>query len=79
MAKLILTRELAQAASFDAADRSMRKGGRTTWIDDDAEVAYWEFERLWPRCPHGMEPEEPCYLCDQDEIPASHQLSNKIT
>ena len=43
-----LTRELAWAASQDAADRAMRKGGRTTWSQEDFKLALEEFDRLWP-------------------------------
>lgn len=43
-----MTREIANAASKDAADRSMRTAGRTHWNEDDYNVAVDEFNRLWP-------------------------------
>ena len=43
-----LTRELAWAASQDAANRAMRKGGRTAWSREDYNVAVAEFDQLWP-------------------------------
>ena len=66
MARIVLTRELAQAASRDAANRSMRVGGRKTWNEEDADLAAREFNRLWPLCPHNIEPESHCFHCDRD-------------
>lgn len=43
-----LTRELAWAASQDAANQTMRAGGRTAWSEEDYNVAVAEFDRLWP-------------------------------
>lgn len=43
-----LTKELARAAATDAGNRSMRDGGRTVWNADDRNVAFAEFNRLWP-------------------------------
>lgn len=43
-----LTRELAWVASQDAANRAMRKGGRTAWSEEDYRVMTAEFDRLWP-------------------------------
>lgn len=48
MTAITLTRELARAASCDAANRQMRAAGRTAWNEDDADLACAEFERLWP-------------------------------
>lgn len=63
MAHIVLTREIAQAASWDAANRSMRAGGRKAWDEEDADVAAREFNRLWPLCPHRIEPEGFCFHC----------------
>jgi hypothetical protein len=65
LTRIPLTRELAQAASFDAADRSMRAAGRKSWNEADAQIAAMEFQRLWPRCEHQIEPEDYCFFCDQ--------------
>lgn len=46
--KITLTRELAQCAGRDAANRNMRKNGRTAWDEDDYNIAWAEFNRLWP-------------------------------
>ncbi len=75
--KINLTRELATHASWDAANRAMRAGGRKAWSEEDAEVARAEFLRLWPLCPHLIEPEELCVFCDQDIIPIGHPLSTR--
>ena len=78
MPPIRITRELAFAASLDAGNRSMWAGQRTTWTEQDADVAAAAFNRLWPRCPHGIEPEELCCHCDQDVIPVGHPLSNRV-
>ncbi|HUZ95831.1 MAG TPA: hypothetical protein VMU57_13060 [Edaphobacter sp.] len=52
-----LNRELAYAASFDAGNQAMRANGRKTWSKEDQLVASNEFDRLWPTCIHGCEPE----------------------
>ena len=46
--RIKLTREIAWAASKDAANRAMRKGGRKAWSQEDFNVAIGEFDRLWP-------------------------------
>lgn len=46
--QVIPTRELAQSASFDVANRQMRKAGRKQWNRDDYDAAWKEFYRLWP-------------------------------
>jgi hypothetical protein len=61
-----MTREIAQAAGWDAANRSMRAGGRTAWNEDDADIAANEFNRLWLLCPHGVEPGK-CWMCDAEK------------
>jgi len=66
MPPITLTRGLAQAASWDAANRAMRAGGRKAWDEDDAIVAAHEFNRLWPTCCHHIEPEDCCPTCDED-------------
>ena len=43
-----MTRDLAWAASQDAANWAMRRGGRTAWSEDDNNVMVEEFNRLWP-------------------------------
>lgn len=48
--RIILTRDLAAAAAWDAANRAMRNGGRTAWNRNDANVNAREFARLWPIC-----------------------------
>lgn len=60
---LKLTRELALAAGLAAANRHMREAGRTTWNEDDYHAAWDEFDRLWPLCKHGVEPQE-CRFCE---------------
>jgi hypothetical protein len=42
------TYDLAVAASWDAATRSMRKAGRTAWSEDDFNLAVDTFNRLYP-------------------------------
>jgi hypothetical protein len=64
MAGIKLTRELAQRASWDAANAAMRAGGRKAWNEEDYSVCVAEFDRLWPLCPHGVEPQD-CYDCYQ--------------
>jgi hypothetical protein len=59
-----LTRELAFAASLDAGNRAMRAAGRKKWSRADQLVATREFNRLWPLCPHLLEPESWCPTCD---------------
>jgi len=50
---------------------------RDTWTEQDVSAAAQTFNKLWPQCPHGIDPEELCYICDQDNIPTGHPLSNK--
>lgn len=57
-----LTRELAFAASLDAGNRSMYLAKRTAWSEEDADAAANEFNRLWPLCVHGAEPQD-CRMC----------------
>lgn len=45
---IVLTREIAWAASTDAGNRAMRHGGRTAWSREDYNAAVAEFDRLWP-------------------------------
>jgi hypothetical protein len=42
------TRVLAFAAAGDAGNRNMRAAGRTTWNEDDWNIACEELDRLWP-------------------------------
>lgn len=44
----IMTRDLANAAAWDAGNHSMRAAGRTTWNADDYDAAVLEYNRLWP-------------------------------
>ena len=74
---ITLTRELAYSAGLDAANRSMQAAGRTAWNEEDANLAAREFNRLWPRCEHNIDPEDLCFYFDQEEIPAGHPLSTK--
>ncbi len=48
MTALTLDREMAYYLAKEAADRAMRKAGRTAWNIDDANAAGAEFLRLWP-------------------------------
>ncbi len=48
MTLIKLTRDLARAASQDAGNRAMKKGGRTVWDREDYNEAVKEFDRLWP-------------------------------
>jgi len=57
-----LTRQLAYAASQDAANRAMRSAGRKAWSEEDYNVAVSEFNRLWPLCKHGVDRED-CAFC----------------
>lgn len=41
-----LTPELAYAAGHDAGNRSMQKGNRASWNDDDLDAAVLETQRL---------------------------------
>jgi hypothetical protein len=41
------TYRIAHAASWDAANRQMRKAGRTTWNVADCNLACSEFERIY--------------------------------
>lgn len=43
----VLTRALAYAAAQDAGSRSMHKGKRPIWSEDDYQAACNEFTRLW--------------------------------
>ena len=43
-----MTYELAFAISTDAANRNMREHGRTTWNEDDRNLAAKKFNELWP-------------------------------
>jgi hypothetical protein len=43
---IAMTYELAHAAGWDAANRSMRKAGRTVWNKDDYDVACETMNRL---------------------------------
>jgi hypothetical protein len=63
MAFIKMTRDLAYAASLDAGNRAMHRGGRKTWIESDYEEVNREFTRLWPDCPHGCEPQNCIYCC----------------
>ena len=58
-----MTRELAFAASLDAGDRAMSAAGRRRWSKFDQNAASKEFNRLWPLCPHKIDPEDWCRHC----------------
>lgn len=77
MPPIRITRELAFAASLDAGNCAMSADQRDTWTEQDAHVAARAFNKLWPRCPHGIDPEELCYFCDQDDISPGHPHSSK--
>ncbi len=49
-----LTRALAWAAATDAANRHMKRAGRTVWNLEDWKLAAAEFARLWPEKPDVM-------------------------
>ena len=57
-----MTRSIAVAACWDTADRRMRAAGRKAWLREDLNAATREFDRLWPLCPHGCEPQN-CFHC----------------
>jgi hypothetical protein len=40
--------KIARAAGADAANRQMRKAGRTIWSDEDYALACVEFNRIFP-------------------------------
>ena len=48
MPRIERTRELAWAASMDAATSQARKSGRKRWNRSDRDLAVETFERLWP-------------------------------
>lgn len=48
-----MTREIAQAAAWDAGNRSMHACGRKQWNQDDYNEAVREFDRLWPNLESG--------------------------
>lgn len=48
MSRMLMTREIAHAASRDAGDRHMRAAGRAKWNEDDWNAAVEEYDRLWP-------------------------------
>ena len=48
MSRPTLAYDLALAAAQDAGNRSMRKGGRVAWNDDDYNTMCAEFNRLIP-------------------------------
>jgi hypothetical protein len=41
-----MTDKIVRAASQDAGDRSMKKGGRTKWNEDDWNAASAEYTKL---------------------------------
>ena len=45
---MIMTYEIAHAAAWDAGNRSMHRGDRKQWNEDDRDACIREFERLWP-------------------------------
>lgn len=47
MAALEMTEELAHAAANDAANRQMRRAGRTAWSAEDFDLAVNTFEQLY--------------------------------
>lgn len=47
MTQIVLTKELANAASLDAGNASMRRAGRTKWSVDDYNSACKEQNRLY--------------------------------
>jgi hypothetical protein len=46
--RLTMTLELARAAGQDAANASMRDAGRTSWSEEDYNVAVATMNRLMP-------------------------------
>ena len=72
MPRLALTRELAQAAGRDAANRAMWAGGRRAWNEEDANIAWRELARLWPLCIHKVEPG----CCPFDDCVTARHTSN---
>jgi hypothetical protein len=64
MPRIVLTQEIAFAASLDAGNRSMRAAGRKTWSKADQSVASREHQRLWPTCVHGVNVPDCCEETD---------------
>lgn len=60
--RIRMTSELAKAASWDAANASMRAAGRKAWTGEEVDAANKLFDELWPNCPHGVEPNN-CGVC----------------
>jgi len=58
--KLKITRDIAWAASTDAANMNMRENGRTSWDEDDYNIAREVFDKLWPIKNDFPWMEEPC-------------------
>jgi len=46
--KMVMNSEIARAASWDAANRNMKKNGRVKWNRDDYNEAVQVYDRLWP-------------------------------
>lgn len=47
---LVLTYDLAMAASWDAGNASARRAGRSAWSEEDRDAAADEFHRLCDAC-----------------------------
>uniref|UniRef100_A0A6M3JQ92 Uncharacterized protein n=1 Tax=viral metagenome TaxID=1070528 RepID=A0A6M3JQ92_9ZZZZ len=45
---LKITREIARSIGRDAANRNMKKGGRTEWNEDDWNVGAEACAKVWP-------------------------------
>lgn len=42
-----MTEQIARAAAKDAANRQMKREGRTCWSEEDYNLAVETFEQLW--------------------------------
>ncbi len=45
-----MTYQIAYSLGLDAADRQMRKAGRTVWIEQDAQLAAATLNQYFPLC-----------------------------
>ena len=73
-----LTYGIAYSLGLDAANRQMRKAGRTTWNEQDAQLASATLDRHFPLCAEipGIDPEV-CgcgSCCPRSQLPVQGKL-----
>lgn len=61
-----LTYDLAMAAGRDAANRSMRRNGRTTWNQEDYQAAVQTFALLQAKAEQARECDDPACSCHEE-------------